>query len=443
MRPRSFLRNTLGMSVMYDAVLFVVLVSVAGVILFPALRNPIASESSLDKNREQIVDEALHTYLVTRADFFEYRFSGTLIDDVAGRLGIDNTSDGLYGSLTHWLLAHEQYHKTYATLLAENLGCQFEVPFSFFGANHINIFTDDYHRQLRNETESFFSTILDEKYQYNLTAQWHPIKGIPFGGRFTVGSQIPPKDCYVARNFFMMPYLPCFSFGNHTVILTKHWLKQQLFQDDVGFGRSSIPEIANMTIILENYTNGHPPFDSKETATRATKENLSHLVYGFLITGIVNESKVTVFPGLVNISLSYAFQKIKNVTSQALNRTLNDLFGEAIRSVDRLFCGLNTSQSNPLSQTILTQLILIMNTMVNGSFSSLDDVLNACESKIKERITVLLRDPLDSVIDAFVDYIFNGIDAVKDFAEMVVNWLFDRISLDKAEVVLTIWVVRE
>ena len=110
----------------------------------------------MDKHREELVDETLHTFLVTRADYFEYRFCGNLIDDVAGRIGIDNTSDGLYGSLTHWLLAHEQRHKTYATLLAENLGCQFRLPFSFFGTNQLNIFTGDFDRQLRNETETIF-----------------------------------------------------------------------------------------------------------------------------------------------------------------------------------------------------------------------------------------------------------------------------------------------
>ncbi len=136
------------------------------------------------------------------------------------------------------------------------------------------------------QTKRFFSVLLGEKYRYNLTAWWHPIKGVPFGGEFSVGEQPPTKDCYVARSFFMIPYTPVLTLGNHTIIFTKHWLKHQLFSEDVGFGRSSIPAIANMTIIFENYTNGHPPYDVRENATRATKENLSTLVHGFLIGGI-------------------------------------------------------------------------------------------------------------------------------------------------------------
>jgi hypothetical protein len=443
MRRERFLCDTFGISVMYDAVLFIVMVSLSGVILLPAIRMPLASDSSLDAHREQFVDDALHTYLVSRPDVFEYRFAGTLIDDIAGHIGIDNTSDGLYGILTRWLLAHEQRHKTFATLLAENLGCQWLMPFSILGTNQLNIFTDDFDKQLRNETEIVLSTLIPDKYRYNLSAWWHPIKGIPLGGRFSMGPPVPGKDCYVARNVLMMPYAPWFTLGNHTVIFTKHWFTHQLFHDDVGFGRSSIPEIANMTIVFENYTNGYPPYDIKDHATKAIKENLSALVDGFLISGIVNESNVTVFPGIVTITLSYCFQKLLNVTSHALNQSLNELFGESVRSIDRLFYGLNSSQTHALSQSLLTQLTGAMGMLLNESFGSFADVLEIVESMIVEQISDLLRGTLDSLIDDFVNTLFNGMETIKKFAEHLVNWLFDRISLNKAEVLLTIWVVRE
>jgi hypothetical protein len=443
MKHRSFLDNLFGVSLMYDAVLFIVMVSLAGAILLPALRNSNAVESSVDKHREHLVDETLHTFLVSRADFFDYRFCGTLIDDVAGRIGIDNSSGGLYGSLTHWLLAHEQRHKTYATLLAENLGCQFQLPFSFLGTNRLNIFTGDYDQQMMNETKRFISSLLGEKYHYNLTAWWHPIKGVPFGGELSVGEHPPAKDCYVARGIFMMPYTPVLTLGNHTIIFTKHWLKHQLFSNDVGFGRSSIPAIANMTIVFENYTNGHPPYDTKEYASRATKENLSALLYGFLIDGITNETNATVFPGIVNITLTYGFEKIKNLTTQCFDTALNETFGEAIRTIDRLFGGLNSNASNPLSQSILSMLNSTIHEMLNGSFGSLDEAFDACETMIKEQITVLIKGYLDPIIETFVDTLFTVLDTIRDFTEMLMDWLFDRISLNKAEVMLTIWVVRE
>lgn len=443
MRHKPLPENLFGISSMYDAVFFIIMVSLAGAILLPVLQTNIALKSSLDKHREELVDETLHTFLVTRADYFEYRFCGNLIDDVAGRIGIDNTSNGLYGSLTQWLLAHEQYHKTYATLLAESLGCQFTLPFTFIGTNQLNIFTGDFYRQLRNETKRFFSTRLGDKYHFNLTAWWHPLRAVHFGGDFSVGEHPPETDCYVAQSFFMMPYTPVFTVGNHTVLFTKHWLKHQLFSNDVGFGRSSIPAIANMTRILEDYTNNQPPFDTRERAVRATKENLSLLIHGFLIDGIVNETNITVFPGIIHTMLLYGFEKIKNITNQVAENALSESFGESTRSIDRLFNGLNSSVINSLSRSILGQLNTTLHQMFNGSFATLNEALEACEAAIKDRITSILEGYLDSLLETFVSYIFDIIDTIIDFSDLLIDWLFDSVSLNRAEAMLTIWVVRE
>ncbi len=443
MKHRPCLDDLFGVSLMYDAVFFIIMVSLAGVILLPVLRTDIALESSVDKHREEIADETLHTYLVTRADLFDYKFCGTLIDEIAGHIGIKNTTDGLYGSVTHWLLAHEQRHKTYATLLAEYLGCQFRLPFSFIGTNQINIFVGDFEQQLRNETERFFSSLLSEKYRYNLSAWWHPVRGVPFGGEFCIGEQPPTKDCYVAQSFFMMPYTPVFSLGNRTIIFTKHWLKQQLFDDELGLSRSTIPSITNMTIVLQNYTNKKPPFDTRENATRATKENLSDLVYGFLIDGIANKTNVTVFPGIVHATIQYGFEKIKNMTGQFFDKTLNESFGASIASIDRLFSGLNSSVSHPLSQAILMSLNATLGELFNGSFDSLNKAFEVCERAIKDRIVQLIQESIDTILEIFVHALFDIIDTIMDFSEMLIDLLFDCISLNRAEVMLTIWAVRE
>lgn len=432
-----------GVSLMYDAVFFLVMVSLAGVILLPVLRSEVSVDTSVDKHREEIVTETLHSYLVTRVDSFEYTFCGSLIDDIAGRIGIDNTSDGLYGSVTHWLLAHEQRHKTYATLLADYLGCQFKLPFSILGSSQINVLVGDFEDQLRNETERFLSSSLGEKYRYNLSAWWHPLRGVPFGGEFSIGVHPPTTDCYVARHSFMMPYTPILSLGNHTIIFTKHWLKCQLFDKDVVFGRSSIPSIANMTRVLENYTNQQPPYDSRGNAIRATKENLSVLVYGFLINGITNESNVTVFPGIVHITLTYGFEKIKNMTGQFLDKKLNESFGASVRSIDGLFSGLNSSVVNPLSEAILMLLNETLGNLLNVSFNSLDDAFDACESAIKNRIVLLMQSYIDSLLETFVNTLFDLIDMILDFSEMLIDLLFDSISLNRGEAMLTIWAVRE
>lgn len=443
MGRKPLLENLFGISLLYDTMFFIIMISLAGAILLPVLRTDIAHENSLDVHREEIVDEVLQTFLVTRADSFEYRFCGNLIDTVAGSVGIDNTSDGLYGSITKWILAHEQHHKTYATLLAEYLGSQFKLPFTFIGANQLNIFLGDFENQLRNETRRFFFRCLGEKYHFNLTAWWHPIRAVPFGGEFSVGEHPPRTDCYVAQSFFMMPYTPVFTVGNHTVLFTKQWLKKQLFSNDIGFGGSTIPVVANITRILEEYANSHFPYDTRERATRATKENLSVLIHGFLIDGIVNETNVTVFPGIIHTTLLYGFEKIKDIPGRLIENSLDESMGESTRSIDRLFGGLNSSATNALSQTILGQLSTIIQQMLNGSFPTVNEALDACEDAIKERVTSILEEYLDSFLETFIDYLFDIVDTIVDFSDLLIDWLVDSISLNRAEVMVTIWVVRE
>jgi hypothetical protein len=443
MKPRCFLDDVLGVSLLHDAVLFIVMVSLAGVALLPALRCNIAVETSVDSHREHTVDEALQTYLVSRADVFEYRFCGDLIDTIAGQIGIQNTTNGLYRSVSEWILGHEQRHMTYATLLAEDLGCQFHLPFSVLGANRLNIFTTELDQHLTNETKRFFFERFYGKYEYNLSAWWHPIKGIPFGGEFHVGLSPPRTDTYVARRSCVMPYSPLIKIGNHTVILTKYWLMHQLFSNDTGLGESSIPTLSNISRVCKSYIAKQPPYEIRGNATIAVRENLSILAEGFLVSGITNTTNSTVFPGVVNATLGYGFDTIKNISGRFLQDALNATFGDAIRMIDRFFTGLNGTVNDPVSTLILQNLNTTLHTFCNNSNASLDETFDIVERTIEENATALLHHFLTPYIESFVQGLFDVIDTVDDFAEMLVNWLFDRVSLTTAEVTLTLWAVRE
>ncbi len=73
----------------------------------------------------------------------------------------------------------------------------------------------------------------------------------------------------------------------------------------------------------------------------------------------------------------------------------------------------------------------------------MDEAFDACETIIKEQVTAFVKNYLDPYIETFVTSVFDVIDTIVDFTEMLMDWLFDRISLNKAEMMLTIWVVRE
>lgn len=443
MKQRCFFHDVTGVSLMYDAVFFIVMVSLAGVILLPIVTTHSSVDTLIDKHREEIVDDALHTYLVSRSDLFHYRFCGTLLDSLAERIGINITDHGLYRVLTDWFLAHEQHHKTYATLLSENLGCQFLVPFRINGLNRINIFTQEYDRELQNDTKQFFLKYLGDKYRFNFSAWWHPIKVIPYGGGFWVGERPPKKDCYVSHRILMMPYTPVICFQNQTIILTKHWVRHHLFDNALGSNDSFIRIIKNITIIFEKYAKQVSPFDNKDIATMALKQNFSIFVCGFLINGITDETNQSVFPGIIHTTMTYGFEKIKQILNQFFDTAFNDAFGGCIGTIDGVFGELNSSMIHPLSQAILDQLNISLHLLLNQSFSSLSEAFNACESLIKKKVTSFVQTYLFYSLEAFLENLLDFVDSMHDFIDRLIDWLFEQLSLNKAEVMLTVWVVRD
>ena len=451
MKQRKFVRNTYGISVMYDAVFFIVMISISGAILLPALQSNIAIESSVETHREHVADEALNTFLVSRIDKFSYKVGGDIIDDVAGSIGIDNSSDGIYGSITNWLLAREQLHKTHANLIAENLGCQFRLPLTLLGTNRFNFLTGDFDRQLKNETKEFFSSYFGDKYAYNLTAQWHPIKGVDFGGELAIGPRPPDQNCHVAQSVIMMPYSPHVSIGGIEIEFTRHWIETTLFGDIIG----KIPLFENLSSVLENFTYGNPPFDTLENATNASKEYVTGLVHGFLIDGIQNETNATVFPGVVNATVTYMFNKTKSAVNGFVEDKVNDFMGESMGSADRVFAGLNSSVTSPIAEWISEEINKTIQSALNTTLGSVNDAIDALEASIKDNASKLIHQFIDPYIEMFIDAIFDFIiDLVEelgnpDFSDILDYvkeelsiWLTERISINKAEVYLTIWAVR-
>ena len=431
MKTRSFLKNTKALAVMYDAIFFLVLVSLSGVVLLPALQSDIAIKGSIDKHRENVADNALNTYLVSRIDKFSYSLAGDLIDDIAGSIGIDNSSSGLYKSITDWILAREQLHKTYANLVAENLACQMILPFSVFGTNRFNIFTGDFDRQLKEETQNFFEFYLSDKYNFNFTAIWHPIKGVTFGGEIQIGDTPPDKNCYVSKSFIMVPFKPTFNFNGTNYTFTRYWIEEEILKKTEYVG--------NITTIVNSYNTGLPPFDNKTNATKAANENLTNLVEGFL-GGITDSNNNLLFPGIVNIALNYGFSSISSVIDGFTDDLINSFMGEALGSVDSFFsdiAGGNNPIFNGISEIINEQI----SNFVGSYFESIDEGLNFLEELIKEEVMKLVVNIFPAYIQNFIDFVLSDIDIV-DLYAAVSTWLFDQISLNKAEVRLMIWEVR-
>ena len=433
-------RNQLAVSLLYDTLLFAAMVSLSAVLLIPAIVSPLSRDASLEKHRELQVDDVLHTLLVSRPDSFSYTFCGPLLDTAAGRLGVDTTSPGLYTAVRQWILGNEPRHESYAALLAEDLVSQLRIPSSADGSLRLNILTADFDGALRDALRQFFTPLFQGKYAYNVSAQWHPIKGLRFGGELYIGPPPPTLTSHVASQQISVPLTPAIRIGNTTIIFSHHALARYFTSLNLT-GNCSIPEVAKIRMILNAYLHQTPPYSVRPLAETAVTENLSLLLDGFLINGIRDASNATVFPGIANATLSTLLARLSN-TAQQTNTTLNESVGDLV----------DNHRPHPLR----TQLLRPHPARLHDARTVQPNTRQPVEHHVSlttrshRRLQRLGAQSDDDrrytsspsrLLVTFVNTLFDAEDCLLAFQTMLCSWLLDRLAFQSADVTLTIWPV--
>jgi hypothetical protein len=119
--------------------------------------------------------------------------------------------------------------------------------------------------------------------------------------------------------------------------------------------------------------------------------------------------------------------------------------GESIGMIDSFFGELDGAD-NPLVKSIQEEITTtIIESLGLPIGTLLTTALDELENQTRNFTVNLVHNALDPYIDDFaesiVDILYVGglVDAIKS----IPDWLFDRISISKGEVTLTIWEVRE
>jgi len=264
--------NRKGISAMHDAILFVTLVSISGVILLPAFINNPITQSEIEREGSETADESLIVLLSLTPKEFNYTLAKETIDGVMNKAGISSQGD-LGKAIFNWLLGIKQYHKSYGELFAEDLASQFLL--SLGGKDYrMNILTQDFDKRLKENISKELNKILEGKYKFNLTAKWNPIIGMPFGGKLQVGGA-PPQTAYVSKTFISLPFSPVININGVEVHLNRNWIKEKI--KDAGV----LGEIYDLIDKI-------PSTDAEwEKFKKHLEENLTELIYEFLFTGIL------------------------------------------------------------------------------------------------------------------------------------------------------------
>jgi len=389
---------------MYDAVFFAVLVSLSGAILLPAMYNNMAVETSVDKHREETVDEALLMLMTSKDDDFGYMFAGEQIDAIVGDYLYDDQGNPTFlYTVVDTLIGKQQKHKTYADLIVENLASQLQV-FDW----RINVFTTQYDDALQRNITQVLSEYFGDKYEFNLTAHWYPIGGVAFGGTMNVGPHPPASvDTHVATCMVSIPQTPFSTFWS----LVEDYMQ---------------PKLA----LLQGITN-----------RVAFEENLTVLIndtlYGILFDGVSFDDSS--FPGVINATVEYVFGSIQD--------SLEAVFEEAMSMIGE---SINVFEDEPAFMSFadgLTSSLLSNITSLPGigeyldENASLGDALAGMKTYLVGLIKEYLREPLQDMVRLLVSLIMDIYDSfdIDDAVAMVNDFLMKRINVLRAQFTLTIW----
>ena len=439
MKARPLRSNTYGLSIMYDAVLFLVLVSLSGVILFPALQPKTISEVTIEELNEKKVDDIHQIFLSSMPKQYQYSVAADIVDYVAGSLGINTSQeDGLYENMVNRVIGHELHHSTFAQLIVENLAVQWRFFLFNQSVDQLNILTSDYSSTIKNEIQSFLDEQIQPGYQYHFKASWYPINGVCFGGLIRSGESPPETNYYISKKSVSMPFPPALSWDDKTVVFSEYWIESMFLQQI----NNTQNELRNISLITQNIQNQHQMENSTDflMITQCLSENLTHLFMDFTVNGIFSSNNSIIFPGVVDLLIDELFSSIISIIQGITDEVTQTVIGEGFAQIESFFSEMNTTNIiQPFEEIIINLVIDSISTVLNTSFSSIDYGIDQLTFHIKQYIADQLFHLIQPLALQCASFIVEKKLSMNEAINMISSWVNDQFSLSQATMTLTIW----
>ncbi|MEA1985321.1 MAG: hypothetical protein U9N13_06680 [Euryarchaeota archaeon] len=179
-------KDTTAFASTVDAIFFLVLVSVAAVILMPSITADGQYDASRYTATQDLETHLLETLLNGKIDDFTYTLSPTAITN----LSLPNSS--LATDATAAVLGKHQHHRTLSDLIAEDMLLGLS---RVENNNHtpINPMAKEHRTRTRSVIRSYLDSTIGGRYDYQLEARWIPVQGYPLESHIVVGN-VPPSD---------------------------------------------------------------------------------------------------------------------------------------------------------------------------------------------------------------------------------------------------------
>lgn len=386
-RQVNFYPDERGFSTTFDVLIFLVLISIAAVILLPTITGNIQIRAVIDSKSQSQSSRMLATILNGRMDEFEYTPAGDQLDAIAGQVN----ESSLYRTGKKLILGRELKHKTFADIAAEDAAAQW-VIYPNGQRIQLNFLLTNYTSSLDSAMKEYLDRQIGDRYGYNLTVIWRPVVNAPIGGDVGIGERVP-NNAYVETAYITMPYRVDLSRERVEMIVNESF-------------NSTFGNISSTFAQLKNDTSNRTQIE----------DEISQEIFDS-INSTIDEAVVTLMDETVAPVIDEAQDTVAG--------QINDLLPEGGN-------GLIGSINETITGTLEDEGII-----VNGSLS---DTLKSylLETAKQETRTISGRE-IRSLVTELADMYVNDVMTIEDVKESIVTEVFSRIRTNRAEVTLSIW----
>ncbi|MDF1534119.1 MAG: hypothetical protein P1P69_06420 [Methanosarcinaceae archaeon] len=335
---KKILTDQMAFSSTIDAMFFLVMISIAAVMLMPS----IMAENQYDAAGYTAIQEfdthLLESLLSSSSNEFEYEIAPLSV------VNISIPSNSITQGPMKTLFGKEQNHRTFSDVMAESMALNLMMDNN--GSRvYLNPIANEHSTATTAMMQSYLDAKIGGRYNYRFEAHWYPVSGFSLGSDIVVGDT-PPTDAVRQSAKLTLPFTyvssknDIFEMVNDSVLAdalgnssneTMHAILYDGFNDSINVVARGSAEMIVDSIFPSEYLNSlnntRSGMQSDQLGIISTPDNANILDPDFLIAIYLLDHTANTVAGLdieipVDIILSGMVTKVEQEFTDAIQEKI-------------------------------------------------------------------------------------------------------------------------
>lgn len=393
MNDKNLLTDQTAFSSTVDAMFFLVMISIAAVLLMPSIMADNQYDAAGYTAIQEFDTHLLESLLSSSADEFEYEI------EPLGVVNISIPSNSITQGPIKTLFGKEQNHRTFSDIVAESMALNLMMD-----NNGSRIYLNPISKEHSTATTEMMQSYLDSKiggrYNYRFEAHWYPVSGFPLGSDIIVGDT-PPHEAIRQSAKITLPFT--FSASINDIL--------ESVNDSVLANALGSSSNETMRAILHDGFN-----DSINVAAKGSAEMIVDSIFPSQHLNSLNKTEAgTQSDGLGIISTPGNANTLDPdlvIAAYLLDHTANTVAGLDIEIP---------------ADIILSEMV----TMIE------DELVDAMQAQIESQLKTDMSDEINSTIIGIIDA--NDFGSARSLRDVQVKSIYRRVNSGGVGIELMLW----